>query len=111
MLKIEVIRWKIDSEVDKIGKFQIFTFGRNADFERLQPTPNIWEQNLDPLPTERNIRLQEMLRTAMEENVEVFDHHLESHLRRNEGAYAYVNLQQSIEWFVKCEWYVLYFRA
>lgn len=55
------------------NEIPMFSMGSDYDFAGLQVPESIPETNPDPLPTGRNIQLNEILNEALEKQAPVFD--------------------------------------
>jgi len=73
VMRIEVRGHRVDSEMDDKEDLEIFAMGRDFDFEGLRVASELLETCRDPLPGGRNIELNEVMNSAMEDNVSMFD--------------------------------------
>jgi hypothetical protein len=76
VLRTEVRGRRVDSEMEEQDEIPMFAMGADSDFEGLRAPEELPEINPDPLPTGRNIRLNEVLNARVQEEADVFDRDL-----------------------------------
>ena len=73
VLRTEVRGRRVDNEVEEDDVIPMFAMGSDVDFACLRAPNTIPETQPDPLPTCRNIRLNDILNEALGEQATVFD--------------------------------------
>ena len=73
VLRTEVRGRRIDSDRQEEEEIPMFAMGSDIDFEGLRAPDIIPETEADPLPTGRNIRLNDILNEVLGEHAVVFD--------------------------------------
>ena len=76
VLRTEVRGRRVDSEMEEHDEIPMFAMGADSDFEGLRVPEEVPEFNPDPLPSGRNIRLNEVLNEVVGEEAVVFDRDL-----------------------------------
>ena len=76
VLRTDVRGRRVDSEMEEHEEIPMFAMGADLDFQGLRAPDEVPESNPDPLPSGRNIRINEVLNEVMEEEAVVFDRDL-----------------------------------
>ena len=76
VLRTEVRGRRVDSEIEEQDEIPMFAMGADSDFEGLRAPEELPEFNPDPLPTGRNVRLNEIMNEVVEEEAAAFDRDL-----------------------------------
>lgn len=76
VLRTEVRGRRVDSELEEHDEIPMFAMGADSDFQGLRVPEEVPEINSDPLPSGRNIRLNEVFREVVGEEAVVFDRDL-----------------------------------
>lgn len=91
VLRTEVRGRRIDNEMEDPDEHPMFSMGSDYDFEGLRVPESIPERNPDPLPTGRNIQINEIINAVVEEEAVVFDRDI-GESSEEEGEYRYAGL-------------------
>jgi hypothetical protein len=76
VLRTEVRGRRVDSEMEEHDGIPMFAMGADSDFQGLRVPEEVPEINPDPLPSGRNVRLNEVLNEEGEEEAVLFDRDL-----------------------------------
>ena len=76
VLRTKVRERRVDSEMEEQDEIPMFAMGADSDFEGLRAPEELPEINPNPLPTGRNVRLNEVIHDVVEEEAVVFDRDL-----------------------------------
>jgi hypothetical protein len=76
VLRTEVRGRRVDSEMEEQEEIPMFAMGVDSDFEGLRAPEELPEINPDPLPTGRNVRLNEIMNEVVGEEAVAFDRDL-----------------------------------
>jgi hypothetical protein len=76
VLRTEVRGRRVDSEMEEHDEIPMFAMGADSDFQGLRVPEEVPEINPDPLPSGRNVRLNEVLNEEGEEEAVLFDRDL-----------------------------------
>ena len=76
MLRTDVRGRRVDNDMEEHDEIPMFAMGSDYDFQGLRVPEVVPEGNPDPLPSGRNIQLNEVLNEAVGEDAGVFNRDL-----------------------------------
>ena len=76
VLRTDVRGRRVDSEMEEHDEYPMFAMGADSNYEGLRAPDEVPEINPEPLPSGRNVRLNEVLNDVVEEEAVLFDRDL-----------------------------------
>ena len=76
VLRTDVRGRRVDSEMEERDEIPMFAMGADNEFQGLRAPEEVPEGNPDPMPSGRNVRLNQVLNEVLEEEASLFDRDL-----------------------------------